>query len=183
MTTAGWPQQRIANYCGPDTKLSLHIYIHIHTLQVRSYLQFNCNTILDVTGCEYNYISDIYSYKMFESFRIIINVQWCKVTLEQIRFKYSNASILSEVQFICKIIQNSARSYEERFLVGGSSAFSDDIFQFVCLFDEVDRVVLRVARIAGDTWEFSVTRPCVILKNKISIKVSVFVPIAYRKKI
>jgi hypothetical protein len=114
----------------------IYIYTYIHTLQVWSYLQFSCNTILDVTGCEYNYISDIYSYKCSRVFRIIINVQWCKVILEQIRFKYSNASIHSEVQFICKIIPNSARSlidliYKERFLVGGSSGFRDDIFQSV----------------------------------------------------
>jgi hypothetical protein len=52
---------------------------------------------------------------------------------------------------------------------------------YFSLFDEVDRVVLRVARMAGDTWGYSVTKPCVIVGKQ--DKVQVFVPIAYRKKI
>ena len=38
--------------------------------------------------------------------------------------------------------------------------------------DEVDRVVLRVTRIAGETFGFRVTKPCVILKNRIRSKYS-----------
>ena len=38
--------------------------------------------------------------------------------------------------------------------------------------DDVDRVVLRVTMIAGETLGFSVIKPCVVLKNRISSKYS-----------